>query len=278
MRTMSMSRQASMAAELKALRNEYAAAQLRCSATIGKLHARNVELEAEVLRLRAAVVARDTTLQWAREDRARLFGALPDLPARLTLAARIEALGARVQGLLRQLLRLEARIVADPPADAERPAQAGSRSQTPVMGVPVPPVSVPAKVEAGPAETLPAASEWDEDEAALEERLVEADLVICQTGCLSHKAYWRMQDHCRRHNKPCVLVEQPEAIRVIRIHQRQEVGVPEVTAASACSDTSAEVMGMLDTTMSKVMIEKVDADAAAGQRVVQPPISRPEGP
>ncbi|MDO4681474.1 MAG: DUF2325 domain-containing protein [Lautropia sp.] len=272
-----MSRQASMAAELKALRNEYAAAQLRCSSTIGQLHARNVELEAEVLRLRAAVVARDTALQWAREDRARLFGALPDLSARLTLAARIEALGARVQGLLRQLLRLEARIVAEP-ADADRSARTASHPQAPAMAPHAPPVLVPAHAEAGSAEALPAASEWDEDEAALEERLVEADLVICQTGCLSHKAYWRMQDHCRRHNKPCVLVEQPEAIRVIRIHQRQEVVASAVTAASASSDTSAEVAGMLDTTMSKVMIEKVDADTAAGQRVVQPPISRPEGP
>jgi hypothetical protein len=46
--------------------------------------------------------------------------------------------------------------------------------------------------------------------------------VICQTGCLSHQAYWRVQDHCRRHNKPCVLVAQPDALRIIRIHQRDD--------------------------------------------------------
>ena len=47
--------------------------------------------------------------------------------------------------------------------------------------------------------------------ARLEASLVAADLVICQTGCLSHGAYWRVQDHCRRTGKACVLVEQPDA-------------------------------------------------------------------
>ena len=53
-----------------------------------------------------------------------------------------------------------------------------------------------------------------EDRAALEAVLVSADLVICQTGCISHDAYWRVQDQCKRTGKQCVLVEQPTAIRV----------------------------------------------------------------
>ena len=43
---------------------------------------------------------------------------------------------------------------------------------------------------------------------SLEGRLYEADLVICQTGCISHDDYWRVQDHCRRTGKPCILVDQ----------------------------------------------------------------------
>lgn len=31
-----------------------------------------------------------------------------------------------------------------------------------------------------------------------------ADLVICQTGCISHDTYWRVNDHCKRHGKQCV--------------------------------------------------------------------------
>lgn len=56
-----------------------------------------------------------------------------------------------------------------------------------------------------------------EDRAALESVLVSADLVICQTGCISHDAYWRVHDQCKRTGKQCVLVDQPTAIRLRQI-------------------------------------------------------------
>jgi len=37
--------------------------------------------------------------------------------------------------------------------------------------------------------------------------LAAADLVICQVGCISHNAYWRVKDHCKRNSKPCVFLE-----------------------------------------------------------------------
>ena len=43
----------------------------------------------------------------------------------------------------------------------------------------------------------------------LESTLSAADLVICQTGCVSHDAYWRVKDHCKRTGKRCVFVETP---------------------------------------------------------------------
>ena len=45
----------------------------------------------------------------------------------------------------------------------------------------------------------------------LDASLAAADLVICQTGCISHDAYWRVKDHCKRHNKKCVYIESPSA-------------------------------------------------------------------
>lgn len=33
-----------------------------------------------------------------------------------------------------------------------------------------------------------------------------ADLVICQAGCISHNAYWRIKDQCKRTGKPCRFV------------------------------------------------------------------------
>jgi Uncharacterized protein conserved in bacteria (DUF2325) len=43
----------------------------------------------------------------------------------------------------------------------------------------------------------------------LDATLSAADVVICQTGCISHHAYWRVKDHCKRHGKRCVFVENP---------------------------------------------------------------------
>ena len=43
-----------------------------------------------------------------------------------------------------------------------------------------------------------------------------ADLVICQTSCVSHDAYWRVQDHCKRTGKPCLLIDQPQPLRCFR--------------------------------------------------------------
>lgn len=54
-----------------------------------------------------------------------------------------------------------------------------------------------------------------EERAELDAVLTAADLVICQTGCVSHDAYWRVQDHCKRTGKRCVLVDQPMAIQVM---------------------------------------------------------------
>ena len=43
----------------------------------------------------------------------------------------------------------------------------------------------------------------------LESTLAAADLVICQAGCVSHNAYWRVKDHCKRTGKRCVFVQTP---------------------------------------------------------------------
>lgn len=34
-----------------------------------------------------------------------------------------------------------------------------------------------------------------------------ADVVICQAGCISHNAYWRVKEHCKRTGKPCMFVK-----------------------------------------------------------------------
>ncbi len=68
----------------------------------------------------------------------------------------------------------------------------------------------------------PAPSTQQREFAGLEEDLAAADLVICQTGCMSHGAYWRVHDHCKRTGKACVLVDNSAALRIVRIHESGE--------------------------------------------------------
>jgi hypothetical protein len=37
--------------------------------------------------------------------------------------------------------------------------------------------------------------------------LSAADLVICQAGCISHNAYWRVKEQCKRSGKQCLFVK-----------------------------------------------------------------------
>lgn len=43
-----------------------------------------------------------------------------------------------------------------------------------------------------------------------------ADVVICQTGCLSHDAYWRVQSFCTRMGTPCLFVDNPSPSSLAR--------------------------------------------------------------
>lgn len=56
--------------------------------------------------------------------------------------------------------------------------------------------------------------------------LAAADLVICQVGCISHNAYWRVKDHCKRHGKPCVFVESSSRSALERTMTRIIAGWP----------------------------------------------------
>lgn len=41
----------------------------------------------------------------------------------------------------------------------------------------------------------------------LEATLASADAVVCQASCVSHAAYWKLKEFCKRHNKPCLYLK-----------------------------------------------------------------------
>lgn len=50
----------------------------------------------------------------------------------------------------------------------------------------------------------------------IEGALAAADLVICQAGCISHNAYWRVKEQCKRTGKPCIFMKNAGASGLAR--------------------------------------------------------------
>jgi hypothetical protein len=174
-----------LAGEHVTLLRAHADAQARCSVLLQEQAARIAAMEAQLIRARGATIRAATALAWEREDRAALDAALPGLGRRVALGRQVATLQARVHELMRTLQRRDL---------AGQTGRAGHSAHT----------------TAGLA-------------ADLEASLQAADLVICQTGCMSHGDYWRVQDHCKRTGKLCMLVDQPDGLQIVRIHRPHEV-------------------------------------------------------
>lgn len=215
-------------AEHHTLLCQYARVQEHCSDLLLRQAAEIAHLQAQLMRQRGQAIASQSALAWAREDCAELQASILDLPRRTSLLQEVKNLTAQVQSLMQERLRWKW-------GDAAQHAVVMHSTGTAVTSTAT--SAVQAHGLTGPAVLEQAA----DDIAQLEASLIAADLVICQTGCLSHGAYWRVQDHCKRTGKACVVVEQPEAVRIVRIHQPESasVPVPQEVAVSATQTTGA---------------------------------------
>ena len=235
-----------IAREHKVLLNEYGRVQSRCSELVARqvdqieaLQTEVSHMQAEIMRLRAELIARDTELAFVREDKAALEASIPGLPTRISLVRHVESLTEHIQSLMRERLGWQWRV---------KPARLEQNAIRPVIPADLRKKSVlcigrddssttvaQLEVEKAGGYFLHHDGVDDEDAAALEASLVAADLVICQTACISHNAYWRVQDHCKRTGKQCVLVNQPQAMHFVRAAADQmmfagssaQVSVPE---------------------------------------------------
>jgi hypothetical protein len=198
--------------EHQTLMRHYGKAQSRCSDLVAAQAAELVALRAQAFRLRAEVVIRETALLWERDDRRKWEALVPGLPRRAALARRVDQLVGRVHELMRERLRWQWRRMPEPPPASTMP---GWDASAPVG------IELPSVVQVEPTKAVD----------VFEASLIAADLVICQTGCLSHDAYWRVQDHCERTGKACVVVAQPDAVRIVRFHAAQPLAATVVDAA-----------------------------------------------
>jgi hypothetical protein len=217
------------------LARELAAAQQRSQRVAAEQARRLDDLQAEAMQLRGQLMVRDTTIAGLQGELQALNNAAPDLKSRFELAREAERLLDQQHNWQRALLqarqeaerqrqradqlaallaqrRAEATLTAADAAEAgPQPAPLDDRAVLCVGGRTA---SVPlyrSLIERTGGRFLHHDGGAEDHIARLEASLAAADLVICQTGCVSHDAYWRVKDHCKRTGKRCVFVENPSS-------------------------------------------------------------------
>lgn len=234
---------AALTRELAALKERHAREQAQRAAEVSSL-------QAEAVKLRGQLLARDFALSSLQADLAVLEAASPDLRAREELARRVEIQqrrvqelerdrtlwqqraskeGGRVEALTQEVLALRARLshmeAAATPAGREESELADLRHKS-VLCVGGRQAVVPSYrqlIECTGGRFLHHDGGEENNPAQLEASLAAADLVICQTGCISHGAYWRVKDHCKRTGKRCVFVDKPSVSSLERCLRQLDV-------------------------------------------------------
>jgi hypothetical protein len=215
-----VARHKELSSEHQAMVRDYAEVQQRVTAWSQDRAREQQAWEQERMRQRAALIALQTQLAQAQEQLQHWQAARPDLPEREQLRERLAEQIERNQALQRDVLRLSSRAVpaavepvpAPVAIEAEVTASPVTLEHRVILCVGGRGGSVPQyrqAVEGCGAQFLHHDGGAEHKPAQLEPQLAAADLVICQTGCISHDAYWRVKDHCKRHGKRCVFVETP---------------------------------------------------------------------
>ncbi len=211
------------------LARELASAQKRSQQQTSHYSSRLEQQQAEALRLRAALVQAQTRLHQQEETLVQLQSSAPGLGTRQELSQQNrlqeEALQAHKR-LLQQARQeaqqqrqraeaLQARLETKPhdhkPQQAA-PVGAPDLDKRSVLCVGGRTASVPIYrqvIEHTGARFLHHDGGTEDNSNLLDTTLAAADLVICQSGCISHNAYWRVKDHCKRTGKQCVFIETP---------------------------------------------------------------------
>ncbi len=221
------------------------------------LQERSAQIErqaAELLQLRAALAGRDTLIAGLREHMQALEVSMPGLRHRQQQVDQITRQQVRINELehallsARRELEFECRRGAGQ-AQAEPDASTAmvfEERQLPRLGeqavlcvggrqsvVPI----YRKLIERTGGRFLHHDGGEEDAPAKLDASLAAADLVICQTGCISHDAYWRVKDHCKRHGKTCVFVANPSASGLSRalatLSDAGSADVPDAARAQA---------------------------------------------
>ena len=245
-----LKRHAELQEQHAALQRESAQLQERCAQALTEKTACIERQHAELVRLRAELIGRDSVIAGLCAQFKALEDAVPGLRTRVEQAAQITAQLARIQELERQAKHWQQRAAElqqwretqEQRLAQTEPVAAPGDGTTELESEPMPLLrekavlcvggrsgSVPIYrklIERTGGRFLHHDGGEEDSPAQLDVNLAAADLVICQTGCISHDAYWRVKDHCKRHGKQCVFVEKPSAASLARELRAVRVAPP----------------------------------------------------
>lgn len=218
-----------LAEENAVLGRELGKVQERISRVMAQKTADIDRLQAELLQVRAESIAKDSRLAFMAQDLENLQASIPQLEDKQRLQKRVEQMAQRQLELEGQNSDLRRRLVVLERSAVERAAVGRLIPDVVTTEEPSVVVELHQKVvlcvggRSGNISNYRDVVERvggkfahhdggvEDNASVLDANLAAADLVICQTGCISHNAYWRVKDFCKRTGKRCVFVENPSA-------------------------------------------------------------------
>lgn len=211
------------------LAHELAKAQQRAAALLADKSADAEKHAAQLMQQRAQAVGKDSMIDSLRAELEQLRVSIPGLETRAKLAERLTQMDERERALRNQIAELKLELAK---LQAAEPIQEDTRQVVEhVMKMPLSLNDRAVLCVGGRSGNVATYRELIEREGAqfahhdgglednanrLDASLAAADLVICQTGCISHSAYWRVKDYCKRTGKRCVFIDNPSISSLAR--------------------------------------------------------------
>ena len=214
------------------LARELAKSQQRAAALLAEKSADAEKHASQLMQLRAQVVGQDSLVDSLRTELEQLRESIPGLETRARLADRLQQMDERERAMRQQIADLRLELARAVEAPAPMPIQEETRQVVEhVMKMPLRLSERAVLCVGGRSGNVATYRELIEREGAqfshhdgglednanrLDASLAAADLVICQTGCISHSAYWRVKDYCKRNGKRCVFIDNPSISSLAR--------------------------------------------------------------
>ncbi|MHA4867171.1 DUF2325 domain-containing protein [Duganella sp. PWIR1] len=216
--------------ENKRLTYDLNKAQQRAAALMAEKSAESEKHAAQLMQLRAQVVGKDSLVESLKTELEQLRESIPGLESRAKLAERLGQMDERERAMRNQInelkLELAAQVAAAPPVQEQArqvvehvmkmPLRLSDRAVLCVGGRNGNVASYRELIEREGAQFAHHDGGLEDNVNQLEASLAAADLVICQTGCISHSAYWRVKDYCKRNGKRCVFIDNPSISSLAR--------------------------------------------------------------